>query len=89
VTASFAPVPIDDDDVCFLSRSATLSVSPKYIMSVDIQVFGSGSDDATMTARWVRESLAVWGCEQIPGPQQGGDISTFKPNNLGKSSLLG
>lgn len=36
VTASFAPVPIDDDEFCFLSRSVTLSVSPEYIMSLDM-----------------------------------------------------
>ena len=40
VTASIALVGIDEDEVCLLSRSPTLSVSPEYIMSVDMQAFG-------------------------------------------------
>ena len=52
MTASFAPVLIDEDEICFLSRSPTLSVSPEYIMSVDTQVSGSGSGDADFDDDW-------------------------------------
>jgi len=41
-----ARVGIDEDEVCFLSRSLILSVSPEYIMSLDMQVYGSASENA-------------------------------------------